>query len=228
MTSFACELTERAKEIWSSRSSGAFRRCLGFAAILVLSGCARFQYRIVEPASLAQTLGKQEVRVSRESLEYRFADLDGYLGIGILNSTDKPVTLVGDKSYVVDPRQRTRPLRGGMIAPRSYIDMTLPPPPFIYREEPSFRFGFGLGYSSFHRPRPFLGSRFRVGIRHHPFFPVYDPLYDPFYDRPTHYQVTTPAHWEWNVGEVRVHLSYDHASTNAFEHDFTFVRERVK
>jgi hypothetical protein len=199
---------------------------VGSALMLMLSGtgCAKFQYSVVEPSNLAHTIGKQPIHLTCEPLEYQLADLDDRLGIQITNPTDKAVTLSNTKSYLIDPHGTSRPLTGGTIGPRSHVDISLPPSPTILRPGPSSSFGMGLGfghypYRSYHRRSPF-GLGFGFGYDY--------PFYDPFYEPPARsYRVLTPEHWEWGMGEVRLHLNYERPE-EAFEHDFTFRRTRVQ
>lgn len=201
-------------------------RCLLTSVLIAMAlsatGCVRFQHSIVEPSNFAQVVGRQEVRLPYEPLEYRIAEVNERLAVQIFNPGDKAVSLSGARSYLVDPRGASHPLSPATIGPHSYVDLSLPPAPIVLRAGPSFGFGFGFGhypsYRRFHRH-----SHFGMGLG-------YDyPFYDPFYHspRPEYYRIITPQHWEWRTGDVRLHLSFDRAD-QPFDHDFVFRRTRVK
>jgi hypothetical protein len=192
--------------------------------VLGCAGCAQFQYSIVEPPALSQTIGRETVRIPYDPMEYRIAEVDDRLAVQITNPTDKAVTLSNSKSYLVDPKGASHGLTGGTIGPRSYVELTLPPAPMILRSGPSFGLGFGFGhypYSRWHHRR----SRFGLGMG---LAYDYPPYYDPFYESaPRYYRVLTPEHWEWATGDVRLHLNYERPD-QTFEHDFLLRRTRVK
>ena len=176
-----------------------------------LSGCARYQYVIVEPSEIRQTITKQGSAVSFPPLEYQLATNRRQLAIRVINESADPIRLVGERSFLVDPTGATRPLPAGTIAPNAHIGLILPPEPVVYRSSPRFSFGFGYG----HHYGPY--DHMYGGL-------AYDPwLYGPM----EFYAVNPPNHWEWKKGVVRMRLFYEDNGTN-FEHNFTFDRERVK
>src|SRR5438477_6577016 len=96
---------------------------------LTLSGCAHYEYNIVEPADLGRHIGtKTWETVTREPLEYRFQTYDNRLVMLVQNPTDGEIALLGDKSVVVDPGGESHPLMSQTIAAHSHIKLILPPP----------------------------------------------------------------------------------------------------
>lgn len=189
------------------------RSLLLWAALLLLSGCAHYQYRLVEPAQYAQPItDKTTARISYPPLDYMLRERDDRLMIAIANPGSLPATLVGPQSYVVDPRGLSHPLLSATIAPHSYIALALPPEarPY-YRPYPTVSLGFGYG-AWWPGPGPFFGTGFA--------YPVGPGYYAPGPE---------PYSWEWKTGQVRMRLFYQQGGpTNTFEHQFLFDRVRVK
>src|SRR3974377_2442576 len=102
---------------------------VALASTLTLCGCKTYEIRLVEPAQYAQRIGEPEIVVSYEPLEYRLAAQHDRLAIRVINPTDDSITLRGDKSYVVDPKGESHPIRGWAIAPHSHMRLLLPPVP---------------------------------------------------------------------------------------------------
>lgn len=175
----------------------------------VFAGCARHEISIIEPSEYATVLGREETAIEREPVEYRFNDLQGRLGVRIINHNDEPITVLGERSYVVDPYGQTRPMRGGTIAPRSFIAFSIPPVSTVYRQRSGFTFGVGAG--RFSRGHHYYGGGFGTGWG--------DP-----WDYAT---VETVRDWSWQTGDVRLRLVYE-ADGEPIEHEFTFLRERIK
>ena len=211
---------------------------LAMAAFL-LGGCARYEYQLVEPAEFSQIIPRDgrdvpAVTVPREPLEYRFAEVGHRLGVQIDNPTQRPITLLGERSYVVDPAGYSHPMRGATIAPRSRISFSLPPVQWVYRSRPRFSVGVGVGT---YRSGSFIGTGFGT------------PLYYPYYGDPWYYDtyVMRVAPWDWREGLVRMRLVYDVARQPAdvpelgeerelegqrerveVEHEFAFERRRIR
>jgi hypothetical protein len=185
----------------------------GFILALLLPGCASYHYFITEPAGLAQQVPEKPVRVERAPLGYQFSDTDHQLSIAVSNPTDHPVSINEKKSFVVDPDGKTHPIKPGNIAPRSYVRFVLPPQQKSVRVAPAFGLGLGFGHVGY----PFASS---VGL--------YEPIYGPhnYY----YYDEEDMPGWRWKAGSVRMRLSFDSqgTTTNAFEHDWTFERRKIK
>jgi hypothetical protein len=188
-----------------------FRLLLLVAASL--SGCRTYDYRIVRPSGGPSPVAKQPVTLRCEPLDYQLARRDERLTLRIFNLTDDRLMLVESRSYVVDPHGESHPIRSRVLAPHSFVVMSLPPAPrscpypyyFAY-PYPAWA-GYGWGWYG-----PYW-YRYR-----------YDPL---FWPPPAYYEVLTRYDWEWNTGLVRLHLTYDRDG-KTIEHDFEFVREQAK
>jgi hypothetical protein len=199
-------------------------RLIHSLAVLVCGfscGCAHYEYRILQPADAAQAIGKQPLTLRQDPLEYRFARQDDFVAMRIVNPTTDVVTLLQDKSYVVDPAGETHPLRGRTIAPHSYVGLTLPPLVRLYSA--GYYSGFGMGYGyGYYDPFYFNG---RPGYPFH--YPLYG-FYDPFFFAPPVYTYQeTPYDWGWKSGEVRMKLAYERAGTN-FTHDIVLDRRKLE
>jgi hypothetical protein len=179
------------------------------AAVLVLAGCAKREIMLVEPAEFAQIISRKEQAViAQEPVEYRLREYDGRLLMRIDNPPDgeQPVTLLGERSYVVDPSGESHRLRGGTLAPASYMIVEVPPVFYPYYYGPRVGFGFGTSFNH----RCFVD--------------------DGFYGAGVGYAVGGGyPRWKWKEGEVRLRLVYDHGpGTEPVEHTFLFVRRKVE
>lgn len=181
-----------------------------FVTAAVFSGCAHYDFYLVEPGQNAQRITKQTIRVSYPPLDYRMAEVEGRLALNIDNPTTTPVNLLGHRSSVVDPRGVSRPLPQRLIAPHSFIPMLLPPRPLMYRV---------------YNPYPFYRPWYGGG------WPYYYPWYDPFFYEPLPYtytyEIRTPYNWDWKEGQVRANFVYEQGG-QTIEHHFVFDRRREK
>ena len=176
------------------------RSAIILALLGLLSGCAQHEFDLMEPADLAERVGRdQPTIIERSPLNYRLQAAEGRLVMSIRNPSDQPVVLLGEQSYVVDPKGQSRPLPTQTIAPGSFIKLILPPlrDP---RAEPGFGIGIGVGVSTA-GPRedaPVLLSTQNVG-----------------------------PYWSWRDGTpVRMRLAFRRGD-QTFEHEFTFRRVRL-
>jgi hypothetical protein len=188
-------------------------------ALVAGGGCAHYEYDLVAPQDLARRIGSgafETVRV--DPLEYRLRTVENRLVMEIYNPDRDPVTVVGERSYVVDPRGQSHPVRGQTAAPNAYIRMILPPMrPGYYQSHPSIGLGVGFGFSSAHHYGGFGGR--------------YPGYYDPFfYDEPryyTYYDESDATYFNWEgETDARLHLVYQRGP-DTFTHDFTFHRKKV-
>ncbi len=184
------------------------------ALMLVATGCARYEHDLVMPPELARHIGSDADSIFRDPpLEYRLRSVEGRLVMRVFNPTPDPVTLLGEKSYVVDPGGQSHPLRGQTIAPDTFVRLILPPMrPGYYESNPSIGIGLGVGFSRAH---------------FHRFGP---PFYDPAFDEPryyTFYDEADTTYWNWEgQTSVRVHLVYQRGQETV-THDFTFRRKKM-
>lgn len=199
-----------------NRSSSFFTAVV--VALSLLSGCAHYEFDLTDPPDLARHIGSKSDEIVRvDPLEYRLRAYENRLVMSIFNPTPDPITLMGDRSYVVDPAGQSHPLRSQTIAPNTYVRLILPPMrPGYYESGPTIGFGLGVGFSSIRAHR--YGYR-AVG---------YDPF---FYDEPryyTYYDESDNTYWTWEgQTPIRLHLAYQRAAQNAFAHDFTFHRRKM-
>src|SRR5258707_1217907 len=92
-----------------------------------LCGCRTYTYRIVKPATAEPIDGHQAVGVHYDPLDYRFWKDHDRLVMQISNPTTNKITLIGERSVVIDSRGESHPLRGRTIGPHSHTTMPLPP-----------------------------------------------------------------------------------------------------
>ncbi len=187
-----------------------------FVSLLLLaSGCAKYEYNIVEPQDLTAHIGsKTDHVVARAPLEYRLRSYDNRLVMQIFNPTDQPISLSGDRSFVVSPNGQSHPLRSQTVAPGSFIKVILPPPrPRIYQPGPSF--GVGIGTT--------------VGHRHHrhPHFHYHNPLDS----QPRYLAAWADAdetyYWDWRgQNEVTMTLVF-RGPKDEFKHAWRFRRQKM-
>ena len=181
------------------------------AAAVTLCGCASYQYRIVQPPTTEVVLVDHPVTLRVDPLEYHLAMVRDRLAVTISNPTEDRLTILGNRSFVVDPHGESRPLRGGVMGPRSFVRMYLPPPPLTYAYPDYYSWGWGWGW----------------GGGWGPYYPYWGPYYGaPYWGPPpvAYYQVSTPYDWEWKTGPARLRLTYDR-NGQTFEHDLEFIRE---
>jgi hypothetical protein len=188
------------------------------AWVVCFSGCATYDYRVVQPAGVPQPVADQSVIIRYDPLEYQLVRFRGRLAMSIVNPTEDRITLLSERSFVVDPQGGSHPLRGGILAPHSHIQMLLPPIPFTF-VYPDWGWGWGPGWGW----EPGWGA---------PYYPYWGPYWGPaFYGPPpvvySQAKILTPYDWTWNAGSARFRLTYD-SNNKIFEHDFEIIRERRK
>ncbi len=182
-----------------------------FGLAILCSGCASYEYDITRPQELAQHIGsKSDVVLQRPPLEYRLVTADNRLVMRIYNPQDTPVTLLGDRSSIVDPQGQSHPLLGQTMAPHSFVKLILPPlRPRIERTGPSLEFGVGGIFASRHAPR----LRGYEAIDGPEYLAVYDEV---------------GTYWDWSgEGEIRLTLVFQQAD-QTFEHEFVIGRRKAK
>ena len=179
-------------------------------SVALMSGCATYNYQIVEPANLSHLIADQPLTVTYDPLQYGFVRHNDRLSMTIINPTDDRMRLLGDQSFIVDTRGESHPLRGRILAPHSYARMLLPPIP--------------ASYQTTYGPSGFIGPGYGFGYPY-----GWGGFYDDFYYGPvtTSYQVHAPYDWRWEAGPIRLRLTYSRAGKN-FDHDFVIARQREK
>jgi hypothetical protein len=179
-----------------------------------MAGCSSYRYFIVEPPQFAQEVPrKQAVQVMLGPLHYEFLERHHRLAITLANSGSNAVAIVEKKSYIVSPDGQTHPVRGGNIAPNSYLAMTLPPEPRVVPSGPTFGFGMGYGYGWY---------------PHSPWWGVYEPFYSPqaYYIYDEH----DGQYWRWPKGTVRMRLNFEAQGSppKDLDDNWVFERRRIK
>src|SRR4051812_15880749 len=118
---------------------------LMFFTLPFAGGCTHYEYDLTAPPELTRHIGaKSDELIRIDPLEYRLRTVEDRLVLSIFNTTDQPITLLGDRSYTVSPAGQSHPLRGQTIAPHAYIRIILPPMQPFYRETgPAFGIGIG-------------------------------------------------------------------------------------
>ncbi|HVT90843.1 MAG TPA: hypothetical protein VHD56_18460 [Tepidisphaeraceae bacterium] len=181
-------------------------------SLLLLSGCA-YEYQITRPAEFARHIGdKEDVVLQRDPVEYRWRTSDSRLVLRIYNPTDEPMTLVGDRSSVVDEGGQSHPFRTVTMAPHSFVKLILPPfRPQLEREGPSIGIGFGTRIGSARGRRYYEDD-----------FAAFDqPRYFTVYDDDAYY-------WNWeHESDVRLTLVYQQG-TRSLSHEFVIARQKKK
>ena len=195
-------------------------------ALLLVSGCARYEYDVVEPADLAGHVGEESWVALRRSndLEYRLRAYDNRLVMLIYNRGDRPVKLLGADSAAVDPRGESHPLHSATIPPGSYAKRIFPPPPLrVQRYGPSFGFGVGVMGASRVRAGP-RGRAFRH--QHHPYhatrFHDLEPRYYTVYDPNDRTMFAWPGE-----SAVRFLFAYEPDGGEPFRHEFLIRRRKM-
>jgi hypothetical protein len=200
-----------------------FLRPLGLSLVLLLlglvSGCAHYEYELVEPADQAQHIGtKQPINVTMEPIHYQAQTVSDRLVLAINNLAQEPIKLLGDDSFAVDPQSQSHPLPTRTIAPGTATTLVLPPVrPTFRRSGPNVGVGMGfrVGSASYGRRGYYAGGF------------AGDPWY---YDEPRYYvlQDDGSMFWDW-TGDgtlVRLRLVYQQGDKQ-FHHDFVFRRVKM-
>lgn len=193
--------------------TGFLKSCLVLCSVLLLAGCRTYEFRMLQPQ--ARVLAKDPCALRLDPLDYELSRRGDQVELRIRNTTDDRILLLGDRSFVVDPTGESHPLQGRVLAPRSFTTLRLPPTPELVPAgvalspqvglypAPAYAWPFGYGYNGF--------------------------VYGDFSYAPTlqYSRVVTPFDWDWQSGPARLRLAYEREG-NTFEHEFEFVRDRIR
>ena len=194
--------------------------------VVLATGCARYEYDVIEPPDLAGHVGgKSWVALRRaHDLEYRLRSADNRLVMRVYNRGAQRVKLLGHDSVIVDPRGESHPMPGVTIPPGSYVQRIFPPPlPRAHRYGPSFGVGVGVtgaqhvhggGHHSYghHHRYPFYSAGF------HDFEPRYYTVYDP----------NDPTNFAWPGGtSVRFIFAFGREGEDVIRQEFLIRRVKV-
>lgn len=190
--------------------------------LAVASGCASYEYNVIEPPELAGHVGgKSWVALRRAGdLEYRLRAADDRLVMRVYNRGDRAIKLLGPDSAIVDPRGETHPMPSATIPPGSYVQRVFPPPPpRVRRYGPSF--GFGVGVMGAHRGRRHYVHRHRYPFHSagfHDLEPRYYTVYDP----------NDPTYFAWPGGtSVRFIFAFRREGEEVVRQEFLIRRVKV-
>ena len=192
------------------------------------SGCARYEYDVVQPPELAGHVGEDAWVALRRSndLEYRLRASDGRLVMLIYNRGGRTVRLTGAESAVIDPGGESHPMYSATIPPGTFAKRIFPPPPLrVNRYGPSI--GFGVGYAGASRVRV---PSHRHAVRHRPY--PYHAHAGHFHDfEPAYYTVYDPndrTHFAWpGESSVRFLFAYRPEGGEPFRHEFLIRRRKM-
>jgi hypothetical protein len=187
---------------------------LPLALFCLMAGCARYEYDITRPQDFAGHIGTMtDTTFQRDPLEYRWRTVDNRLVLRIYNPTDQLITLLGQRSSVVDPQQQSHPLVTQTMAPSSFIKLILPPlRPRIERTGPSIGIGVGTVIGS--------GRYGRRAVEPYPDWPP-EPRYFTVYE-------DSAVYWDWDgATTVRLTLVFQRPDSSSFEHEFVIARRKM-
>jgi hypothetical protein len=187
--------------------------------LLVSTGCAHYEYDLVEPADVAQHVGtKQSVVIPMEPLRYEARSASDRLVLFVFNESGEPVKLLGDDSFAVDPRGESHPLPTRTVAAGSSTKLIFPPVRPTFRQSgPTIGVGVGVGVAHSYGRRGYYRGGGVAG----------DPCYS---DEPRYYRLEDDGtvYWDW-TGDgtaVKLRLVYQQGDKQ-FHHDFTFKRVKM-
>ena len=198
---------------------------------LALSGCARYEYDVVQPAELAGHVGETAwVALRRgDDLDYVVRSAEDRLIMRIQNRGERAVKLLGADSAVIDPRGESHPMASATIPPGTFVTRIFPPPrPTTRAYGPSMHFGVGAAYGHGH------GHYHAHGYPAYGYYPYRhgDPFYSSgFYDdlEPHYYTVYDPndrTYFAWPAETaVRFLFAFQPEGGELFRHEF-LIRKR--
>jgi hypothetical protein len=132
-----------------------FVRSLPLPGLFVLAslagGCVHYEYDLIDPHGPVRPIGKA-LDVQRGPIAYHFKNLNTRLRLVIENASDQPVSLLGNGSYLVDPRQEAIAFSSRMIPPHAHVTFSFPPvwPVYGVWRDPGW---YGPPYSSYYEMR---------------------------------------------------------------------------
>jgi hypothetical protein len=104
-------------------------RPLSLLILLLIAGtgCAHYEYDILEPPQARQHIGTdRETVVQMPPMRYRFLAYKNHLLVEIFDDSKEPISLVGGKSVVFDPTGESHPIPGITIFPGALVRLMLP------------------------------------------------------------------------------------------------------
>jgi len=169
--------------------------------LCLLTGCAHYEYDIVQPPELAGHVGDDAWVALRRGggIDYRLRSYDNYLVVLIYNDGDTPVKLLGADSFAVDPHGESHPMPSSTIPPGSFVKRVFPPPrPRVEPYGPSW--SVGVGYV--HAQQVTAASSHPQHSAWHS-YPYHTWYGHPYYDAPRYYTVydtNDRTYFDWPGG----------------------------
>ncbi|HTW94578.1 MAG TPA: hypothetical protein VMD30_07285 [Tepidisphaeraceae bacterium] len=98
-------------------------------ALLLVAGCACYEYDLIGPGSLARHVGSAATWFHLDPVNYSLVSYDNRLVMTVENPNDEPVQLLGNRCRIIDPMGGSHPVPDQMIEPGKSIKMIFPPFP---------------------------------------------------------------------------------------------------
>ncbi len=177
------------------------RLFIALISVVLLAGCSSYSFQITKPDKLATLITETQVRVQTANLTYRMQAKENRLVLLAFNDTEQAIQLLGERSFVVDPRGASHPLRSQAIAPHSYAKLILPPLLPRFERNPSFQFGIGTAVSR-------RGNDEATPVR-----------------RMALYEEADAYYWDWDgASPIRLSIAYQRSDGTTFTDEFTIVK----
>lgn len=98
------------------------------AMCLSMSCAQQYEYKVLKPVDHQATVtNKEPVTIDSPPVRFALQTEDTHLVVRVYNTTAKPISLVGAKSFVVDPSGQSRRLPDQLIPGQSFVKFMLPP-----------------------------------------------------------------------------------------------------
>src|SRR5687767_12650699 len=69
--------------------------------LLAISGCARYEYVLVQPPQFARSITEKPTRINYPPMEYEFTEEDDSLLMAVINPGQEPIRIDPSKSFIV-------------------------------------------------------------------------------------------------------------------------------
>jgi hypothetical protein len=111
----------------------------------LLAGCTSYRYDAAVGGNPPMAVQKETDLVLPAGLvELRLRQVESRCVLLVVNRNDADVTLVGEKSALVDPRGQSHAVGGQLIPPNSHVKFVLPPLRDTTPSGPTIGIGFGV------------------------------------------------------------------------------------
>lgn len=111
-----------------------------------ISGCASYQYQIVAPDGSSRIVPvDQDLTLDASPARLQMRIVENRCVVLIQNPQDKPISLEGGQSALVDPNGRSRVIASQLIPPGAHVKLVLPPlREYVQPRGPQIGIGFGM------------------------------------------------------------------------------------